>query len=173
MDLLIREHLHKSGVVMDIFLGMNAGISDIAIESGDILGDESLYTAVLISLFTDKRADNVDELPVEYKVGTDLPDLRGYFGDALEGESMGSKLWLLKREKQISRVLVLAKQYAEESLEWLINGNYCRKITVDVENPTRGILELKISLDLHEEQRLFVGSNKNLKWNYRYSFMAF
>ena len=156
---------------MDIFMGINSGIADISIESGDILGDESLYSSILISLFTDKRADNEDELPVEYKVGADLPDLRGYFGDALEKESMGSKLWLLKREKQLLQVLVLAKQYAEESLQWLVRGNYCKEVTVDVAGSTQGLLQLKVSISLHEDQRLFVGLNKNFNWNYHYNLM--
>ncbi len=134
---------------MDILLKLDKGISDISLQDNDILGDKSLYTAVLVSLFTDKRADNADELPPEYLVGQETPDLRGFWGDAIYPESIGSKLWLLKREKQLPRVLVLAKQYAEESLAWLIRDGYCSKVTVDALNPAMGMLNLKVNLEVN------------------------
>ena len=52
-----------------------------------------LKTAVVISLFTDRRVNEEDVPNGELN--------RGYWGDMdlPEGESLGSKLWLLKREK--------------------------------------------------------------------------
>nr|WP_315981893.1 phage GP46 family protein [Aliamphritea spongicola] len=52
-----------------------------------------LQNAVTISLFTDARASQEE--------AGNQQDLRGYWGDSElpDGESLGSKLWLLQREK--------------------------------------------------------------------------
>jgi len=149
----------------DILLNFDAGLADISIQDNDILQDNNLYSAVLISLFTDKRANNADELPIEFRVGTDYADLRGFFGDELYGESIGSKLWLLKREKQLPKVLVLAKQYAEESLQWLIRDSFAKSIHVEAINPHTDILQLKVHIELHKEQNALY-SQEEVNWNF-------
>ena len=85
---------------MDLLLWYNGVAADLRVSGRDLLADDSLYTAVVISLFTDARARAEDELPPEL----DGEDRRGYWGDGLEGESVGSRLWLLAREKDTARV---------------------------------------------------------------------
>lgn len=98
----------------------------------DLEFDEGLETAVIISLFTDRRANFDDILP-----DPDNRDLRGWWGDLasplVEGDQIGSRLWLLEREKTLKTVLVRAKQYAEEALQWMIEDRIATKIEVDVE----------------------------------------
>ena len=52
--------------------------------------------------------------------------MRGWWADALlsmQGDDLGtgSKLWLLRRQKQLESVLVQAEAYARSALQWLIN----------------------------------------------------
>ena len=58
----------------------------------DMLTDDSLTTEVIISLFTDRRALDSDDLP-----GGDS-DRRGWWGDSYRDRPIGSRLWLLSRE---------------------------------------------------------------------------
>lgn len=90
--------------------------ADIAITGGRLQTDPGLTTAVLVSLFTDRRAEPDD--PVDPLA--DDGDRRGWIGDLLEepGERWGSRLWLLRRAKLTEETRLLAEQYAAESLEW-------------------------------------------------------
>jgi len=87
----------------------------------DFLGDDGLLSAMIISLFTDARAAEDDPLPDE-RVGVPS-DLRGWWGDELDPEvagfSLGSRLWLLWREKDLDIVVARAEAYAREALDWL------------------------------------------------------
>lgn len=108
-------------IVLDMV--KNAGV---IIEGGDIDGEIS--SLVLISVFTDARADDSDTLPD----GSD--DLRGWPGDTFYDAPWGSKLWLLYREKMTTEVRNKAVKYAEESLAWMLkddgNGALAKAIKV-------------------------------------------
>jgi len=103
---------------------------DFGFENNDLVSDEGLETAVVISLFTDRKADEDDILPD--------PDgsKRGWWGDlgsGIENDQIGSKLWLLEREKTTEETLVRAKQYIFDALQWMIDDGITNKIEVDVE----------------------------------------
>lgn len=120
---------------------------DLAVEANDLLGDESLETAVLISLFTNRRAEAGDVLP------DGQTDRRGWWGDAVpdvEGDQIGSRLWLLDRAKQTPDVLARAEEYARESLQWLIDDKVASGVDVTAEFPTRGALALTVVIQRSE-----------------------
>lgn len=96
--------------------------------SGALLttGDD-LATAILISLFTDRVANPDDVIPD----GTSDP--RGWWGDAGETTPIGSRLWLLTREKQTQETLQRAYDYIVEALQWLIDDGVVAKFDVLVE----------------------------------------
>lgn len=102
---------------------------DLALSNNDLATDSTLKTAIIISLFTDKRV-SLDEVPQGQR------DPRGFFGDVFEedvGDSMGSKLWLLEREKHTAEVRELAREYAQEALAWLVEDSIAASVTVTVE----------------------------------------
>ena len=110
--------------------------------------DEGLETAVMISLFTDRRANNDDELP-----DPSSTDKRGWWGDLanpyVEGDQIGSRLWLLERSKTLATVPQLAKQYAREALQWMVDDGVAVKIEVDSERqgtPGNDILALSVKI---------------------------
>ena len=124
-------------------IGLTWGIydADFTLTANDLETDEGLETAILISLFTDRRADTGDEIPD----GTD--DRRGWWGDgfpAIADDLIGSRLWLLSREKQLQSVLTRAEQYARESLQWLIEDRVSDQVDVTAEVVRRGVLGIQV-----------------------------
>lgn len=99
---------------------------DLALDGPDLATDAGLETAVIISLFTDRRADSDDALPAQ-----DDSDRRGWWGDALpmiEGHRIGSRLWLLGREKVTTETLRRAEEYGAEALAWLLDAGIASRI---------------------------------------------
>jgi len=85
-----------SDIALEITRSERGDTFDFATLSGDLKKDEGLRTAVIISLFTDRRVNKEDVLLGQSQ--------KGWFGDAPElienvGDAWGSKLWLLEREK--------------------------------------------------------------------------
>lgn len=141
---------------MDIALIWKTAGADIAIESTDILADDSLTTAVIVSLFTDRRALDADELPTGPNT-----DKRGWWGDAFQ-RPIGSRLWLLHREKQMPAVLRRAKTYADEALAWLREDKLVKQVDVTATAPQTGVLMLAIRLTLPDGSTLPLTFNTTL-----------
>ncbi|MEA1063949.1 phage GP46 family protein [Erwinia sp. HR93] len=129
----------------DIAIVWDNGLGDIVPDGIDMLTDNTLTTAVIISLFTDRRAQDSDELP-----GTD-GDRRGWWGDSYRDRPIGSRLWLLSREKTLQSVLGRAAAYALEALQWLKSAGRVTKIAVyasRVRQNGQEILLLEVELTL-------------------------
>ena len=97
---------------------------DWVIKDHDLASDDGLKTAIILSLFTDRRALEDDPLPD----GSD--DRRGWWADAFAGDQIGSRIWLLEREKDTREVVNRARDYAEEALQWLIEDGIAQRIEV-------------------------------------------
>jgi phage gp46-like protein len=106
---------------MDIALTFdpNTLVGDLAIAGGGLVMDGGLTTAVMMSLFTDRRADADD--PIDPL--TDDGDRRGWPGDLLNepGDRIGSRIWLLRRAKLTEETRALLELYAAEALQWLVD----------------------------------------------------
>jgi phage gp46-like protein len=116
---------------------------DLATKNGDIATDYGLLSAVLVSLFTDRRANGDDVVP------DNSGDRRGYWGDTypeVAGDLIGSRLWLLSREKQLPDVLQRAQTYAEEALAWLVEDGIARSVAAPAEWIDRGVLGILIDI---------------------------
>lgn len=129
---------------MDILLANGARGVDLHVSAGDLLLDDSLLTAVVVSLFSDRQAEPGDELPARET------DRRGWWADATlpDGDRIGSRLWLLAREKQLGSVLARAQEYAEEALAWLVRDGRAASVSVAASNPARGLLFLDVRVSL-------------------------
>lgn len=126
----------------DIALIWKDGHGDIVQSGTDLLTDDSIETAVIISLFTDRRAEPGDVIPD----GTD--NRRGWWGDTYSQTPVGSRLWLLSREKQLSSVLLRAEQYAAEALQWLSDDELVSAVAITATNPAQSVLQLRIDITL-------------------------
>lgn len=121
--------------------------ADLDVGASGIATDASLKTAVVISLFTDRRARSDDPLPALDG------DRRGWVGDALSDvpdDLIGSRLWLLAREKQTEETRRRAEEYAREALTWLLAEKVATDITVTAEWRARGWLGLAIAIRLRK-----------------------
>ena len=129
----------------DVALIWNADAfaGDIDVADGAVVLDEGMRTAILLSLFTDARANDDDELP---EPGGDRG---GWWGDAfaeIDGDAIGSRLWLLRREKRLSAVLLRAREYCLEALQWLVRDRVASAIDVEVEAQGEDRLAIAISI---------------------------
>jgi phage gp46-like protein len=102
---------------------------------------EDLPRAVIISLFSWRRANKDDDLPASNKYG--------WWGDTYPQEindRIGSRLWLLSRAKLTDETVLKAKEYAEESLQWLIDDGAATEIMVQLERQSIDRLALGIKI---------------------------
>ena len=113
---------------------------DLALADGDLTADSSLQTAVLLSLYCDRRARPEDELPD----GSD--DRRGWWADIYNDRPLGSRLWLLSREKELDSVLSRAQEYATEALQWLLDDGIAQSLGVEAIHLRRGVLQLIVRI---------------------------
>ena len=129
----------------------NLGSGDLCVVGADLLADTGLQTAVLVSLFSDRRVRE-EELP------SGVSTRRGWWGDRLadDNDQIGSKLWLLRREKQTAQVLVRAEGYCREALAWMLSDDVATALDVAVTYTRRAWMLIRITIVLPDDtQREF------------------
>jgi phage gp46-like protein len=120
---------------------------------------EDLPRAVLISLFTWRRANPDDDLPGKDKFG--------WWGDTypeIVNDRIGSRLWLLSRAKLTRQTVLKAKEYAEEALQWLIDDGVADGVTVEAER--QGLDRLALGVLLVRGDKTLVNIRFVDVWNY-------
>jgi phage gp46-like protein len=125
------------------------------IELRDLTTDD-LKTAVYISLFTDRRADSDD--PV------DNDNRGGYWGDSLETDPLGSRLWILRRAKITSDTIGLIEKYCLEALQWLIDDNIASQIIVTPERNSIDKFRVDIPITITRPNGVTETLNYSLNW---------
>lgn len=101
---------------------------DWLLSGGALDATRDLETAVILSLFTDRRAGDSDRLP------DGSADRRGWWGDAtVPDRPMGSRLWLLAREKTTPQMRLRAIGYVREALAWMIGDGIADRVDVSAE----------------------------------------
>src|SRR5262245_49969605 len=101
----------------DIALQWGGGFADTYIADDDLALDEGLRTAVILSLYTERRAEPDDDIP------SGDGDRRGWWADEfapVAADRMGSRLWLLDRSAQRSDLARRAEEYIREGLAWML-----------------------------------------------------
>ena len=131
--------------VMDMRLGFDGTLlsGDLVLDDVDLQTDEGLQTAIVLSLFTDRRAEDDDELP------DGSTDRRGWWGDMLaedDDDKIGSRLWLLSREKEMAEVVARAEEYGQEAVEWLVTDSIVKAVLVTASVPKHGHLLLTVKV---------------------------
>lgn len=124
---------------------------DLQVADGDLVPELTLRTAIMLSLFSDRRATS------EELVRFGGSDPRGYWGDLLAtvpGDEWGSKLWLLEREKQTDETLNRAREYARDALLWLDEDGIAETVEIEAawmdrvdSRFPRGFLGLGVSIE--------------------------
>lgn len=117
--------------------------ADVSVELNDLARDHGLRTAVMLSLFCDRQSDAGDVLPDAET------DRRGWWGDAVaevEGDKIGSRLWLLARSKSTQSVLSRVEEYASEALRWLVDDKVAERVVVVGSIPRAGLLGMTVDV---------------------------
>lgn len=140
--------------VISVLRGQDASdLSTPSFELYEEAGDESrlLMEVVLISLGTDKRASDDDELPVE-------GERRGWWADTFAQEhggasvddGIGSKLWLLNRAVVNQSSLNQAQEYAEDGLDSMVDDGVAAEVRVTAERVIeRGrVVDVALMIDI-------------------------
>jgi len=107
---------------------------DAEFSTGGILAaNDDLFTAALISLFSDAEAGPDDQLPLGEE------DPRGWWAGPI-----GSKLWLRARSRLDDITRALIKNDIEEALAWMIDDDVVVAIDVELETPEPGRLYARV-----------------------------
>lgn len=110
-----------------------------------------LPRAVIISLFSWRRANPDDNAPIPM----------GWWGDTyptVTGDRIGSRLWLLGREKITNDVLNRARDYAIEALQWMLDDGVATRI--DVDSQRSGMDEAQLNIVIYQRD--------GTTWNMRF-----
>lgn len=124
---------------------MTALVQDLSVVVDGVAGsplaaDDPLIRAVIISLFTWRRANPDDAVD---------GSRQGWWGDttaSLSGDRIGSRLWLLSREKLLPETFNRAREYAREALQWLVDDQVAAAVDVAAERYGRAGLALVVTI---------------------------
>lgn len=104
---------------------------------------DPLPRAVIISLWSWRRANEDDS----------AAQVMGWWGDTyptVTGDRIGSRLWLLGREKIINDTLNRARDYAIEALQWMIDDGVAARI--DVDSQRSGMEEALLNVVIYQRE---------------------
>lgn len=128
---------------------------DWELSGAQLLDGDDLATAALISFFSERQANNDDEIPDGTK------NRRGWWADP----TLGSRLWLLEREKLTRETARRAKDYGEESLQWLVDDGVIAAYEVTAEVVARVPGRLVMGVTLFRTDGTKVALNFVWVWN--------
>ena len=135
--------------------------ADWSLAGADLAQDASLRSAVVISLFTERRAADDEALPDPRDT-----DRRGWWGDlALDGDApdpIGSKLWLLLRAPATPETRRRAELYCREALAWLVADGVAESVTVETEwqGEARTTLAIRVVITRGGAEQRFDKANR-------------
>ena len=136
---------------MDLALTFNPTLQafDLSQAGTDLKSEDTLASAVLVSLLCDRQAQ-------AYEVPSGQ-DPRGWWADAFATvpHQTGSRLWLMEREKQLASTVQRCKQYCEEALAWMLADGLATRVVATVFVPRSGWLVALIALQLNGASRQY------------------
>lgn len=123
------------------------------VQTSALAAEDPLARAVFVSLFTWRRASPDDQHDGERW---------GWWGDNVSpfaSDRIGSRLWLLARQKLTAQVINRARDYATEALEWLTKDGIASRYLVTVER--KGVDGLALLVQIYRLD----GSTRDLRFD--------
>jgi len=121
----------------------NDGIWDISLdEDGDLEKDEGFSTTIGLTLSGRRRADEGEVFIPQKRegwIGNLLPAVPGY--------ERGSKLWLYQQARLTPSLPAQLRNETRESLEWMVEDDLARNITVTGRQSDSSKVLVEISID--------------------------
>jgi len=110
---------------VDILLEKDNGFYDLAFDNGDLKSTQGFTSALLMSIFCERRA-TASEV-------ADPSKRRGWWGNAFLGFTdfqIGSKLWLLSQARADQVTLNNSITFSSNAVEWFKEDKYIDKANV-------------------------------------------
>jgi len=128
------------------------GYADMPIVNGDFAIGDDLSTAVLVSIFSDRRATDA-ELDALADGATKPTTNKGIWIDTYrEGIQYGSGIWLILRGKKLPETLSRAEEYVNESLAWMTADGVAQTVEAEASfNEDRMLLSITITRQSAED----------------------
>ncbi len=137
---------------------------DITLDGSDLAQDDGLETAAVLSLFCDRRANSDDVLPGRAPGAQSISNSgaaagagrRGWWGDRVaplarpgqgngdNPDRIGSRLWILWRERQLPALLPSVHDILSEALAWMTEDGWASGLDIAVSFPRKGWLSFAI-----------------------------
>lgn len=129
----------KTDAVLNTAPFGNETLYDFQIDScGDIQTEDTLDTAILVSLFTDQRAAPADVVKSVLR--------RGWVGDLeTPGDLYGSLLWLFEQSRLTGQVVASLGDMAQKSLKWMTDGSIATEVSARAIVKNSGV-DIKIDI---------------------------
>jgi phage gp46-like protein len=126
----------------------------------DLVTGRDLETAATISLFTDRLALPDDKLP-----DPNDGDRRGWWADwEAEGGPLGSRIWLLSREKETEEVRQRAEDYCREALQWMLDDDVADAVEVSAAWNTQAPGRLDVDVVISRDRNVLLKRNYSWAW---------
>ena len=135
---------------MDLLLNFDGQQWDLQIAGGDLVPDNGLGTAVIISILTDVRELDLEELPLGET------DPRGWWADSTldePGDRTGSKLWNLKGKNWVVDK-IKAEELASQALAWIVKDGIAEKVTVEAVTTGNQGLDLALLIKIIRQEKV-------------------
>lgn len=118
-EVFLLEQIDLTG---DVAIFLEDGVGGLKMKGTDFARESGLVGSVLLSLFTDRRAEPDDIVPD----GT--TDRRGWWAD----NELGSRIWLLARSKVNSETISKIEEYSIQALRWMVEDGVAESVDVEV-----------------------------------------
>lgn len=128
------------------------GYYDLQFDNGDLLSTQGFTSALLMSIFCERRATPSEVAQPEKR--------RGWWGNAFLGFTdfeIGSKIWLLSQARANQNTLNNWITYINNAIEWFIDDKYLDKINVTAEYDINNALISNIDLIIGNDIILNLG----------------
>lgn len=133
------------GRYTDLAYGQDAdGIFDLVIDeaAADFGVTEGLESAILVSLFSDRRADE-SEVPNPMQ-------RRGWIGNTIAStptDNHGSGLWLYEQRRMTQEIANAVRMESEQCLQWMVEENLAAWVEAGIGmRPSRRQLDIVVTL---------------------------
>lgn len=117
------------------------GLYDLSILDGDFEAVDGFETAILVSIFTDDRAQPFQVSSADRR--------RGWIGNietAAIGRSLGSLLWLYQQSRLTQDILNQMSIEAQSSLNWMVEDGEAKSVSAVVTRS--GQRDILITIDI-------------------------
>lgn len=107
---------------------------------------DRLTRALMISLFTWRRANAGDAVDGAERMGWWADTLNGKDNGQPAGRKIGSRLWLLAREKLVNETVRRANDYCKEATAWMVDDGVADEVLVRAERVALSEMALHIEV---------------------------